>query len=883
MKSTYRSVKKITFFDRLSRLNYIQACKLLGHGGSKAMVEGGKLEIDPSDVRLTDKRFTIFLLSPMPYEFWIEEDHGSKLGLKWGSSQGRKAVTQAGAAFTYLLDQKTHLGLAKSPDDKIPMELLSEDQLETRMLAERRERALKEKMIVTSKNDQKVWTDYDVFSQESGKTYRVAFRGFDPGVSYCACPDFRKNTLGTCKHLIRVENFVKDTFDKKVLSKPYQRKHYTLHLVYGKETELSLSFPSRQDSTLKVRPFRQSNPNAEEVRALLGTIRKLENSGERVVIYPDAEEYVEKILRKERLQQLSAEIRQNPTKHPLREKLLKTTLLPYQMDGIAFAVGAGRSILADEMGLGKTIQGIGVAELLAQEMGIQKVLVICPTSLKSQWESEIRRFCDRESQLITGSLMDRHGQYAKPVFYTICNYEQVLRDLVAIEPVKWDLIILDEGQRIKNWEAKTSATIKKLKSKYALVLSGTPLENRLDDLYSVVEFIDERLLGPAFRFFHKHRVANEKGKITGYKELDHLRKQLRPILLRRTRDLVLKEMPPRVTHIVRIPPTEEQEGQHAGHMRKVSAIIKKRFLTEMDIIQLQKELLMCRMTADSTALVIKDAPGSSTKLEKLAQLFDRFVDEAGRKIILFSEWTSMLDLIEPLLKERKLPFVRLDGNVAQIKRKILVKEFQENPQCRLFLTTNAGSTGLNLQAANTVVNVDLPWNPAVLEQRIARAHRMGQKNTVEVFILVTERTIEENLLATLGAKKELSMAALDFDSQVKEVTLSSGMEELKRRLEVLIGQKPTPTLETVTTSSVVDKEEVQKAGGEMLASVFKFISKVIPQREGMNSATEEAVLKGFRNCLETDAEGRHRFTVVLPDDQSLQDLAKAVGGMIGKS
>ena len=127
------------------------------------------------------------------------------------------------------------------------------------------------------------------------------------------------------------------------------------------------------------------------------------------------------------------------------------------------------------------------------------------------------------------------------------------------------------------------------------------------------------------------------------------------------------------------------------------------------------------------------------------------------------------------------------------------------------------------------------------------------------------------------------MAALDFDSEVKEVTLSSGMEELKRRLEVLIGQKPTPTLETPMTGSEVNKEEVQKAGGEMLASVFKFISKVIPQREGLNSEVEKAVLNGFRNCLETDAEGRCRFTVELPDSQSLQDLAKAVGGMMNKS
>src|SRR5829696_9133603 len=137
----------------------------------------------------------------------------------------------------------------------------------------------------------------------------------------------------------------------------------------------------------------------------------------------------------------------------------------------------------------------------------------------------------------------------------------------------------------------------------------------------------------------------------------------------------------------------------------------------------------------------------------------------------------MLDLIEPLLAKRKLPFVRLDGSVPQKKRPELVHEFQSNPDCKLFLTTNAGSTGLNLQAANTVINVDLPWNPAVLEQRIARAHRMGQVQPVQVFVLITEGTLEENLLTTIAAKKDLALAALDSESEVDRVDLASGMQE----------------------------------------------------------------------------------------------------------
>jgi SNF2 family DNA or RNA helicase len=376
----------------------------------------------------------------------------------------------------------------------------------------------------------------------------------------------------------------------------------------------------------------------------------------------------------------------------------------------------------------------------------------------------------------------------------------VLRDILSIEHAKWDLIILDEGQRIKNWEAKTSRVIKGLRSRFALVLSGTPLENRLDDLYSIMQFIDDRRLGPAFRFYNRHRIVDERGKVLGYKNLAELRHNLKPVLLRRTREAVRQQLPARTNEIVRIAPTEEQLDLHGSHMQLVMQITQKRFLTEMDLLRLQKHLLMCRMSADSTFLVDKQKPGYSSKLDELDELFDRLFSEDGRKVLLFSEWTTMLDLIEPLLRKRGLTFVRLDGSVPQKRRQALVHEFQGNPGCRLFLTTNAGSTGLNLQAANTVINVDLPWNPAVLEQRVARAYRMGQKQPVQVFILITEDTIEERLLNTLSAKHDLALAALDVESDVDQVKLAGGMEELRVVWKSCSAPRPKPRATRVSAA-----------------------------------------------------------------------------------
>ena len=220
--------------------------------------------------------------------------------------------------------------------------------------------------------------------------------------------------------------------------------------------------------------------------------------------------------------------------------------------------------------------------------------------------------------IVGGPAAERDDQYANECFFTVCNYEQVLRDILAIERVNWDLIILDEGQRIKNWESKTSRVIKSLRSRFALVLSGTPLENRLDELYSIVQFVDDRRLGPGFRFFNKHRVVDEKRQSARLQEPRRAARECSGRSCFAARATASSWNCRRArTEIVRIPPSDEQKEMHDGHMQIVAAITSKKFITEMDLLRLQKELLMCRMSADSTFLVDKHLPGYSTKLDHL--------------------------------------------------------------------------------------------------------------------------------------------------------------------------------------------------------------------------------------------------------------------------
>jgi hypothetical protein len=888
---TTKKPHELTLKDKLSRLTYAQACRLIGEEGQELLRQSGKYEVDlEQQVRLTDDRFEFRMLDAAGTVVTIRLADDAWRRLQWKCNTSNTACLAVGLAFSVILEYKLPLGLAAPPpEDELPLEMLSEEALIRRAIAERELRARTEKMSLRSNDPSTPWTEYTLTSAASGKTYRLSLRGEQPGQAYCSCPDFRTNHLGTCKHIMHALDKVRKKFTAAVRRRPYVCRQMLLHVHYGDELALRLELPPRVAEEVEplVRPLR--NRSLVDARDVLRRINRLERLGHQVTIAPDAEEYIQQQLFQDRIKDVVAGIRKDPARHPLRKDLLKTELLPYQLDGIAFALGAGRAVLADDMGLGKTIQGVGLAELLARVAEVRKVLVICPASVKSQWRNEIHRFSHRDCQVVVGGAASRATQYADGTFFTICNYEQVLRDITPVERVKWGLIILDEGQRIKNWEAKTSAVIKGLKSPFALVLSGTPLENRLDDLYSVVQFIDDRRLAPAYRFFHRHRVVDERGRVLGYKELGELRENLRPILLRRTRESVMQQLPPRTTEIVRITPTDEQRAIHLIHSQVISQIINKPYLTEMDLLRLQKALLMCRMVADSTFLVDKQPPGFSSKLERLDELFDELLDEENRKIVLFSEWTTTLDLIEPMLRKRGARFVRLEGSVPQIKRQPLVNRFQTDPQCQLFLTTNAGATGLNLQAANTVINIDLPWNPAVLEQRIARAHRMGQKQPVQVYVLVTEETIEERMLTTLSAKHELAVAALDVDSDIEQVDLCSGMEELKRRLEVLLGAKPEAPLDESAKAEreqeaewLARRERVAAAGGELLGAAFHFLGELVGEAKE-TPATQQLTTdlrSRLTECVEDDPSGKPRLTVTLPDRSALDNLAQTLARLL---
>jgi hypothetical protein len=284
----------------------------------------------------------------------LRQDKLKRLLLNCDSCDG--PCVHWGTALSCILESKVALGLARAPDERKPVEALSEAQLIERAMAERQQRAIDEKMSVEAVNKAATtpWGEYVVTSKLSGKSYRVSLGGTEPEDSFCTCPDYRTNTLGTCKHILHALNKLKRRFDASAFRRKPKPKETSVYLKYGIDLALRLAVPHKVDESIAriVGPIR--DVDISDVNDLVRRIDKLEGLGEPVVVHPDAEEFIQHQLYRQRIKSLVEEIRRDPAKHVFRTTLLKTELLPYQMDGIAFAAGAGRAILADDMGLGRT-------------------------------------------------------------------------------------------------------------------------------------------------------------------------------------------------------------------------------------------------------------------------------------------------------------------------------------------------------------------------------------------------------------------------------------------------------------------------------------------------------------------------------------------------
>ena len=645
--------------------------------------------------------------------------------------------------------------------------MLREEQIELR-----RQRARAARYRIENLSKKKVFSDYRVTNPDSGGEYTVAVRGFDVGDSACTCPDFKANTLGTCKHILAVLESLKDEIPTNLQKKKAIVVRPEVFLHYGESLQLGIHLPPRHSDRLAAlsKKFFDDRGLWSGRGRFDDLIAAVESAPEDVTVMSDALDFVDREVERVEMLRRESEWLDKLAAGTLELNLLTVPLYDYQMRGALFLACRGRSILGDDMGLGKTIMALAAVELLARERGIGRVLVVAPSSVKYQWETEIQKFTGRAVQVVEGSPTDRTDLYAEPTFYRLVNYEQVVRDLPAINAWKPDVVILDEAQRIKNWESKTSKAVKKLASRYAMVLTGTPLENKLEELYSIVQFVDERRFGPAFQFLQDHRVLDERGNLVGYRQLETIRQKLEPIFLRRTRGEVLTQLPARTDSNVFVELSEAQRGPYEEQRTALARLLHKGFLSDIDRRRVLACLANMRLVCDSTFLLDKTTD-HSPKLDEFAEIVEELQAESGHKLVVFSQWETMILKAAEKLDALGIGYEVLHGGLSGRDRKAALATFRTQADCPVFLSTDAGGLGLNLQVADTVVNLELPWNPAVLEQRIARVHRLGQNKPVRVINLVTRGTIEERVLRTLEQKQNLFAGV--FDGEEDEIAFAT--------------------------------------------------------------------------------------------------------------
>lgn len=478
-----------------------------------------------------------------------------------------------------------------------------------------------------------------------------------------------------------------------------------------------------------------------------------------------------------------------------------------------------------------------------------------------------------------------------------------------------DFLIMDEVQRLKNWKTKISQAARRIESEYAVILSGTPLENKLEELYSIMQFVDQYCLGPYYAFMEQTVVKSETGKIVGYKNLNAVGELMKEVLIRRRKKDVALQLPKRMDKILFVSMTKEQQEMHDEFHNTVAQLVYKwtrhRFLSEKDRKRLLLSLSQMRMVCDST-YILDQKTRYDTKIEEVMNILKDVFESGDEKVVIFSQWERMTRLIAAELDKLNIRYENLHGGVPSEKRKVLMENFTELPESRVFLSTDAGSTGLNLQVASVLINMDLPWNPAVLEQRIARIYRIGQKNNIQVINLVASRSIEERMLSTLNFKSSLFEGILDngedtifledskFDKimeSIKETveaveTTSEGatffaeekeapleeVEEVERKEE----ERTQENIQEETTEKERQEEERKRTSGNSLSEEDPdiLVQQGVSFLSGLarTLASPEATRKLVDSLVEEDEEtGRATLRIQVPDKESVVGVLSMLG------
>jgi hypothetical protein len=717
-------------------------------------------------------------------------------------------------------------------------------------LARRYRFARRDELALAERPKPGIFGSYRTKSAPKGKRgearpYVTALSSVEPLETSCSCADFVRSSLGLCKHGLAVLEALEDrgVLARARAPEPAHAPQSVLrwefqHPLRGRADRLERLRHVQLGRSASLAGFRDGRPLPRMLRdpgQRLSFIAELERGIQRGSLA--LEPSIVTLLGEERARAERA-LSTQPAAAAAMKSLsgLARKLYPYQRDGVKRFFEAGRLLLADDMGLGKTTQAIASCHGLFETKRVRRGLLIVPAALKAQWKREWESTTHVPLSLVEGSPTERARLYAGTKRgFLIIGYEQLLRDLPEVQRFAPDLVVLDEAQRIKNWATKSAAYVKSLSPAYRLVLTGTPMENRFDELASIMDFVDDLSLEPKWRLVPFHSIQEgDAGKgVAGARNLDVLRSRLSDSMLRRVRKDVLTQLPARTDTRVPVEMTAAQRERHDDLRQPIAELVQKstrRPLTQAEFLQLMQLLTQQRMICNGLAQVYFQAEWShyrateptpenlermfAPKLSALRSLIEQVVLGQQRKAVIFSQWRSMLRLSEwavrDLLRAAGMRAVFFTGAESPKLREQAVVELHEDPCTTVMFLSDAGGVGLNLQrAASCCINLELPWNPAVLEQRIGRIYRLGQTLPIDVYNLVTEEGIEARIASLLAHKKAVFSTLFDgttdqvvFDGQS---SFLEGVKKLAESVPLPVG----PLLEDADEDPLLSSERAE--------------------------------------------------------------------------
>ncbi len=449
-----------------------------------------------------------------------------------------------------------------------------------------------------------------------------------------------------------------------------------------------------------------------------------------------------------------------------RKLLLDDVLKDFQKRGVNWLLGLRENglfgLLSDDMGLGKTLQVIAFLAELYENGETGNTIIICPASLLYQWQNEFLNFAGNLSPLIIDGNREERKEELSGLFsrsIIITSYQLLLRDIDFYKEKQFSNIIIDEAQSIKNPFAKVTKAVKELNGDFRLALTGTPVENNLTELWSIFDFLMPGFLYSRKKFESALAIPVEKKK--DEVALKRLRLMTSPFILRRRKDEVMLSLPKKTEKKFVVDMTEEQRKVYDSRIAVIKGLVDSDpAARKTEKIAILAEITKAREACCDPALLFLNYDGGSGKLEACIDLIKRAI-EGGHRVLLFSQFTGMLDIIGNRLSDEKISFFRIDGSVSKKKRSELVTDFQSGSIPVFLISLKAGGEGLNLTAADIVIHYDPWWNEAAKEQASDRAYRIGQERPVTVYQLITRDTIEENVASMQKQKAALSVAALE--------------------------------------------------------------------------------------------------------------------------